>query len=507
MAYILFFLNIITGGLAMGTTISWHFEKHSMGAVNGLQRHNERDAAQHKNERIDIDRSQNNINAVEPDMIGKTYQQRIKTRLDEFYTGKRAPRKDAIVDVQHSIQFGGDVFNELPGEKRLEVMQTASDFLIQRIGGHKNVLDLNYHRDETSDHVHMDTIPLLDDGRLSAKELYSRQFMKETQADLLSFMQERFPELEFERADKMGRGFENGRSQADFERLRDEQRSNQELYEEQQKELTEAERALNRDRKNQALDILEIAEPDLIVQRDTYDNQFRVASEPGKFVKKYGFKPEPIKKPEGRRQFFDWIQTDWVIERSKQAWNLIKNRLEQLTSMEKLFEKKEHDLQRQEGDMYFDLIETISGSEINEDMRVSQVVYSNSEAENLHKEAEKLIAEGVDKEDERVKSKLEKKASDYYGQALKGYIKGNITQPKEMLADVAIGLGVHPSWRETMVAEGGMVGKAQDGRVINKPFSELIPERLQKATANQLQQVNRRIQQQHNSDQGFGRGR
>lgn len=182
-------------------------------------------------------------------MNNKTYQQRIKTRLDEFYTGKRKPRKDAIVDVQHSFQFGGDMFNELSKERRLEVMQSAADFLVERIGGRENVLDLNYHRDETSDHVHMDTIPLLNDGRLSAKEMYSRKFMKETQSDLLSFMQERFPELEFERADKIGRGFENGHSQADFERLKDKQHSNQELYKEQQKELEEAHKNLKLDKK------------------------------------------------------------------------------------------------------------------------------------------------------------------------------------------------------------------------------------------------------------------
>lgn len=462
----------------MGTTISWHFEKHTVGYVNGLQRHNERDAEQHKNERIDPERSQDNINAVEPDMIGKTYQQRIKTRLDEFYTGKRAPRKDAIVDVQHSIQFGGDVFNELPGEKRLEVMQTASDFLIQRIGGRKNVLDLNYHRDETSDHVHMDTIPLLNDGRLSAKELYSRQFMKETQADLLSFMQERFPELEFDRADKMGRGFENGRSQADFERLKDEQRSNQELYEEQQKVLTEAQEAVNRDRKNQALDILEIAEPDLEVSRDIYYSRFKRAREPLKFVEEYGEKPEPIKKPEGRRQFFSWIKTDWLIARANQAWKSIKERLERLTSREKLVEQKEQALQVTEGNMYFDLMDHVSGFKTPENERLEQI----ADAQNN---------KGF-------------KPTDFYQSWLDQAVDDNLTKPKKMLADVAINLGVHPSWRETMIEKGGLIGEATNGMKVNKPFSELIPEQIQKATAAQLQQVN---QQMQNRNQGFGRGR
>lgn len=392
---------MIGGIFTMSTTISWHFEKHAMGSVNGLQRHNERNSKQHKNERIDPERSQDNINIIEPDMNNKTYQQRIKTRLDEFYTGKRKPRKDAIVDVQHSLQFGGDMFNELSEERRLEVMQSATDFLVERIGGRKNVLDLNYHRDETSDHVHMDTIPLLNDGRLSAKEMYSRKFMKETQSDLLSFMQERFPELEFERADKIGRGFENGRSQADFERLKDKQRSNQELYKEQQKELEEAHKNLKLDKKDQVLDILEIVQPELKVTQDTYDQRRARTRRPKRFVELYGDSPQPLRKPEGRHQLFSWINTDALARHAKEAWNSLK-------------------------------------------------------------------------------------------------------ETKQMLADVAINLGVHPAWRDIMIQNGGMIGKTTNGEELNKPFSQLIPEQIQKATATQLKQVN---QQMQNRNQGSGRSR
>ena len=385
----------------MSTTISWHFEKHAMGSVNGLQRHNERNSKQHKNERIDHERSQDNINIVEPDMNNKTYQQRIKTRLDEFYTGKRKPRKDAIVDVQHSFQFGGDMFNELSKERRLEVMQSAADFLVERIGGRENVLDLNYHRDETSDHVHMDTIPLLNDGRLSAKEMYSRKFMKETQSDLLSFMQERFPELEFERADKIGRGFENGHSQADFERLKDKQHSNQELYKEQQKELEEAHKNLKLDKKNQVLDILEIAQPDLTVSQDIYNKKRAGTRHLGMFVRLYGDSPQPVRKLEGRHQLFSWVSTETLTKYAKEAWNSLK-------------------------------------------------------------------------------------------------------ETKQMLADVAINLGVHSAWRDIMIQNGGMIGKTTNGEELNKPFSKLIPEQIQKATATQLQQVN---QQMQNRNQGSGRSR
>ena len=90
---------------------------------------------------------------------------------------------------------------------------------------------------------------------------------------------------------------------------------------------------------------------------------------------------------------------------------------------------------------------------------------------------------------------------------LRQIVDDNLTKPKELLADVAISLGVHESWRETMIEKGGMVGKTTDGKVLDKPFSELIPERLKMATVEQLQFAEFTIQQRQNRNQGFGRGR
>jgi len=254
----------------MASTISWHFEKHPKSAVNGLQIHNERKADKHKNARIDPEKKHLNVSSViDHEFNHIPYTQRIDQLIQERYTGKRKPRKDAIVDVQHTLQFGGDEVLQLSPDKKQEVMTTAINFLVDRLGGYKNVIGLNIHRDETNDHVHLDTIPLTEDGRLSAKDIYNRTFMKETQTQLLSHLQEQYPELDFVRASEADRGFENGRSQADFERLRDEKRKQDEEHQEKEKTLKKTENEL----KQKMVDALEVLDPEFKVASSVYDEK------------------------------------------------------------------------------------------------------------------------------------------------------------------------------------------------------------------------------------------
>lgn len=57
------------------------------------------------------------------------------------------------------------------------------------------------------------------------------------------------------------------------------------------------------------------------------------------------------------------------------------------------------------------------------------------------------------------------------------------------LSELAIDLGVHESWKDTMINKGGQIGSFTDGRTINKPFEELIPELISKASQERLEKV------------------
>lgn len=202
----------------MASTISWHIEKHTIGQLAGLQNHNDRKGKNHANKRIDPERSQFNqvfLNGRE----NLTYQERAELIFDEQYTGKRSPRKDAVVDVQSSLQFGGDLFNSVSQEKRNAIMQDATSFIMNKFGGQKNLIAGTMHLDETSDHVHLDMMPITEDGRLSAKDMYSRPTLQTVQRELLEYMQAKHPDMDFKRASEAERGFANGKTQKDFEKL------------------------------------------------------------------------------------------------------------------------------------------------------------------------------------------------------------------------------------------------------------------------------------------------
>lgn len=74
-----------------------------------------------------------------------------------------------------------------------------------------------------------------------------------------------------------------------------------------------------------------------------------------------------------------------------------------------------------------------------------------------------------------------------------------------MLADLAITLSVHECWRSTMIEKGGMIGHSSQGHDINKPFSVLIPERIQLTTQSQLQAATKQANRYNQQNRGRSR--
>lgn len=61
--------------------------------------------------------------------------------------------------------------------------QTAYDYIAQKYG-EKNIISAKVHKDETTPHMHLVLVPLTQDGRLSAKELFDRQALLDLQAEI-----------------------------------------------------------------------------------------------------------------------------------------------------------------------------------------------------------------------------------------------------------------------------------------------------------------------------------
>lgn len=147
-----------------------HIEKYQASALGNILGHYERRAELgHGYERSNIDpsRTSENYNLCErPDPLGF-----VGARIGELDL-KRAPRKDAVRMI--------DTVVTLPAAYRGDArrfMEAVKETL-DGIFGAENCAGAYVHMDETTPHMHYASVPVTDDGRLSAKSLLSRTFMK-----------------------------------------------------------------------------------------------------------------------------------------------------------------------------------------------------------------------------------------------------------------------------------------------------------------------------------------
>lgn len=196
------------------STLAMHITKHKHG-TRGQQRHNERKEGQkHRNRNIDDSRTKDNV-WLKPD-DGRTYSERIKSILEENYTGKRKPRFDAVKMCEITVQIGGDLAENGTEEEQIEALKQAFEELKETYG-ETNIVSAVIHVDETTPHLHFDFVPITKSGGLSAREVVGdRAQMRKTQARFLEAMQKRCPEYKFER--KKENQF-NGLEQKTFEKL------------------------------------------------------------------------------------------------------------------------------------------------------------------------------------------------------------------------------------------------------------------------------------------------
>lgn len=233
------------------STISLHFEKYRYPSP-GLQRHNERKPGQkHSNKNIDSAKTKNNIFLKEPDGLSIT--QRVNNRIQDGYKKEKGIRSDAIKLIEATVQLGGEI-GQADEWKQILVLEHAFEEL-KKIYGEENIVSAVIHVDETTPHLHMDFVPLTKDGRLSARDvLGNKGKMKKTQENYLKSMQERFPELNFQRKqDAITNGLEQKlfekfthllrEEREEFELERDEWLKEVAKLEERERELDEREKA------------------------------------------------------------------------------------------------------------------------------------------------------------------------------------------------------------------------------------------------------------------------
>ena len=121
---------------------------------------------------------------IDENVLGKVYKDRqkismpeaINERIKEGYKGKKAIRKDAVKFTTHVLSGSHEDMKAIfkDKEKAKEWVDANYAFASKEFG-EKNIVRFNLHLDEKTPHIHVVTVPLTEDGRLSAREMFGNK--------------------------------------------------------------------------------------------------------------------------------------------------------------------------------------------------------------------------------------------------------------------------------------------------------------------------------------------
>ncbi len=169
-----------------------HMDKFKKDAIRGIQSHNRRERESHSNPDIDYGKSQGNCDLCENPV--QNYAQAIQNRIDDLLMVKTV-RKDAVYMCGLVVSSDKAFFDKLTPEETRKFFEEVRIFLTDFVG-RENVISAMVHMDEKTPHMHFLHVPVTKDGRLCAKDIYTKTALKKLQDDLPKFLQERGFEIE-----------------------------------------------------------------------------------------------------------------------------------------------------------------------------------------------------------------------------------------------------------------------------------------------------------------------
>lgn len=190
------------------------------------QNHTERfdNTHKHTNKSIDPSKSADNIN-LRPEYEGMSYKQRFDAIVNsDRYTGRRRKDGSAMVIeggknatvkmLQLSVNIGqvdedGNPVDTLSKDDYIKLYKDDILPMLEDTFGADNIIGSAIHVDESKPHLHVDIVPLTPEGKLSAKQVVGgRGKMHQRQKQWLETMQEKRPDLNFQRKKEGVNGLE-----------------------------------------------------------------------------------------------------------------------------------------------------------------------------------------------------------------------------------------------------------------------------------------------------------
>lgn len=175
----------------MGNYAIIRVQKFKISDVQGIQKHNQRQGKSKSNPDIDYERSHLNTDLLNAQKL--RYEQTIKQEISERV--KRKPRANSVVLSEFLVTASPDYMKRLSAEEQTRYFERSLDFIQERYGAH-NTLYAVVHRDEANPHMHVGVLPITEDGRLSAKDIYNRTELQMLQKEFPAEMQRQSFEVE-----------------------------------------------------------------------------------------------------------------------------------------------------------------------------------------------------------------------------------------------------------------------------------------------------------------------
>lgn len=174
---------------------SLHVEHFTREQIHGLEIHHLRKGKTHSNTEIDIQRSNQNIVLVKPNI---SVFQDVKTDIETKVTGRVTKSSIWISEMVMTLP------QDIPYEEATAYFKDCLDFLVEMFGMDCIKLAV-IHMDETTPHCHFMIEPRTKDHRLSRKAIFTRDFLRELHQTFPRYLCACGWQLECERGNSKGK--------------------------------------------------------------------------------------------------------------------------------------------------------------------------------------------------------------------------------------------------------------------------------------------------------------
>lgn len=204
-------------------------QKFKMTDVQGIQKHNQRQGISKSNTDIDYESSNKNYDLLNDENL--KYESEIKQQIGERV--KRKTRANSVVLSEFMVTASPDFMKSLSAEEQKKYFEESLDFIQERYGK-ENTLYAVVHHDEKTPHMHVGVIPITEDERLSAKDIFNRVELQNLQTE--------FPEHMKKSGFEVERGKASDRkhlSPQEYKEKMDLEKEVQQLQQQKKKEIAE----------------------------------------------------------------------------------------------------------------------------------------------------------------------------------------------------------------------------------------------------------------------------